>query len=184
VLDALTMHRRALPFLVAACVTLGAVPSATVNAQAACAAPGSINCPNYERYVNHKYGFAVEVPTLFAKKSADADGRAESFELADRVRVRAWAMVNSPASTSVEQLYGDWGRREGLTFKTIAGNTWVVRGHEGKKLYYSRSILADGIICTIEATYDRELGDVMEPVLARIGASLMTVPEGKRVPAP
>jgi hypothetical protein len=68
-----------------------------------------------------------------------------------------------------------------VSFKTLAMNTWIVRGREGAHLYYSRSILADGIISTVEVTYPPELADAMEPVLARVGASLMTVPgEGSR----
>lgn len=137
-------------------------------------------CPSYERYVNHKYGFSVDVPTLLVKKPGDADGRGQPFELGSRVRARAWAMFDNPPMT-VAQLYGDWTRRDGVTFKTLAMNTWVVRGRDGGRLYYSRSILADGIICTIEISYDRDLAEVIEPILARTGASLMTIPgEGMR----
>jgi hypothetical protein len=140
----------------------------------ACASPGSIECPVYERYVNRKFAFSVDVPTFFAKKPGDADGRGQPFELGSKARVRAWAMFDNPPMT-VQQLYGDWTRREGVTFKTLAMNTWIVRGREGGHLYYSRSILADNIIATIEVSYDADLAEAIEPVLARMGASLMTL---------
>jgi hypothetical protein len=148
-----------------------------------CLAPGTLECPTYERYVNHKYGFSVDVPAFFVKKAADADGRGQPFELGTRVRVRAWAMFDNPPMT-VQQLYGDWTRRDGVTFKTLTMNTWVVRGHEGQRLYYTRSILADGIICTVEVSYERDVADAIEPILARMGATLMTLPgEGIRARA-
>ena len=89
-------------------------------------------------------------------------------------------MFDNPPMT-VQQLFGDWTRRDGITFKALAVNTWVVRGKDGGRFYYSRSILADGIICTIEIAYDRDLADLFEPILARSGPSLMPLPgEGIR----
>jgi hypothetical protein len=130
--------------------------------------------------VNHKYGFSVDVPTFFTRKPGDADGRGQPFEYGSRARLRAWAMFDNPPMT-VRQLYGDWTRRDGITFKTLAANTWIVRGREGARFYYTRSILADGIITTIEVSYDKDLAAVFEPILARTGASLMTLPgEGIR----
>jgi hypothetical protein len=140
-----------------------------------CAEGGAPQCPTYVRYVNDKFAFSVDVPDFFARKGADADGRGQPFEYGKRAKARAWAMYNVPVMT-LEQLYGDWGRRDGVSFKTLAGNTWVVRGSERGKMFYSRSILADGIITTIEVTYDPVLGDAFEPVLARMGATLMALP--------
>ena len=157
--------------------------AAAADPSPSCASPGSIDCPTYERYENRKFGFTVDVPTFFVRKPADADGRGQPFDFAGKARIRAWAMYDNPPMT-VEQLYGDWTRREGVTFKTLVMNTWVVRGKDGGRLFYSRSILADGIISTIEVSYAPELADAMEPVLARLGASLMIVQgEGARARA-
>lgn len=152
----------------------------------ACADAGSLACPTYERYVNLRYGLSVDVPTFFTKRGADADGRGQPFEYGSRdqsARARAWAMVDSPQAPggppmTVAELYGDWTRRDNVTFKTLAMNTWVVRGSEHARLYYSRSILADGIIKTIEVHYDPALADAFEPIVARMGASLMALPAG------
>jgi hypothetical protein len=172
------MRRLAVSLALAAMA--GTTPASTACAQPTCPSPGSLACPTYERYVNHKYGFSVDVPTIFVKKPGDADGRGQPFELGARARVRAWAMIDNPPMT-VQQLYGDWTRREGVTFKSLTMNTWVVRGKDGARLYYSRSILADGLICTVEVSYDLDLAEVLEPVLARMGASLMPIPgEGAR----
>lgn len=140
-----------------------------------CAHPGTLECPIYERYDNRKFGFSVDIPTFFTRKAADADGRGQPFDYGGKARVRAWAMVDNPPM-SAEQLYGDWTRRAGITFKALAMNTWVVRGKDGGRQFYSRSILEGGIIMTVEVTYAPELGDGLEPVLARMGASLMAVP--------
>jgi hypothetical protein len=175
--------RRAFAFLVA--LAEAGFPSHTARAEDGsdaavdaghCADAGTPECPLYVRYVNDKFGFSVDVPSFFTRRGADADGRGQPFEYGKKAKARAWAMYNVPVMT-LEQLYGDWGRRDGMTFKTIAGNTWVVRGSERGKNYYSRSILADGIITTIEVTYDPTLSDVFEPVLARMGASLMVLPD-------
>jgi hypothetical protein len=146
-----------------------------------CGAAGTLECPSYARYVNHRYGFSVDVPTFFVRKAADADGRGQPFEYAaGKARMRAWAMVDNPPMT-VDQLYADWTRRERVTFKTLAMNTWVVRGKEQGRLYYSRSVLADGIISTVEVSYAPEIADALEPILARVGSSMMTIPgEGVR----
>ena len=130
--------------------------------------------------MNHKYGFAVDVPAFLVKKPGDADGRGQTFELGSRVRVRAWAMYDNPPMT-IQQLFGDWTRRDGLTFKSLTKNAWVVRGHEGQRLFYTRSILADGLISTIEVSYEPEVALAIEPILARMGATLVTLPgEGLR----
>jgi hypothetical protein len=142
---------------------------------ASCPPPGTPECPTYQRYENRRFGFTVDLPAFFARKPADADGRGQPFEYAGKVRARAWAMFDNPPMTA-EQLYSDWTRRDGVTFKALAGNTWVVRGKDGGRLYYSRSILAEGIISTIEVTYAPELADAFEPILARVGASLMVTP--------
>jgi hypothetical protein len=167
---------------------------------AADAGAGSLECPTYERYVNSRFAFSVDVPTLFAKKGADADGRGQPFEYGSKARIRAWAMYDSPATPesppmTAEELYRDWTRRDHVTFKMRAMNTWVVRGAERGRLhpndapvqlaYYSRSILADGIITTVEVWYDPSLADAFEPIVARVGASLMTIPgEGVRARVP
>ena len=163
------------PVLVALSLVTLSAGAAPADPMPPCASPGSIDCPAYERYENRKFGFTVDVPTFFTRRPADADGRGQPFDYAGKARVRAWAMFDNPPMT-VEQLYGDWTRRDGVTFKTLVMNTWVVRGKDGGRLFYSRSILADGIISTIEVSYAPELADAMEPVLARLGASLMVVP--------
>jgi hypothetical protein len=161
-------------------LSTAAAADSVVPPAPSCTSPGAIECPAYDRYVNHKYGFSVDLPTFFVKKAGDADGRGQPFEYGSKARVRAWAMFDNPPMT-VQELYGDWTRRDGITFKTLAMNTWVVRGRDGGRNYYTRSILADGIISTIEISYDRDLADVFEPILARTGASLMTLPgEGIR----
>jgi hypothetical protein len=163
-----------IPFALAlACVAPPA--AADPSSAASCAPPGSLSCPTYERYENHKYAFSVDVPAFFTRKPSDADGRGQPFDYAGKARIRAWAMYDNPPM-SVEQLYGDWTRRDGVTFKSLAVNAWVVRGKDGGRLFYSRSILADGIISTVEVTYAPELADALEPILARLGASLMVVP--------
>ena len=140
-----------------------------------CTPPGSLACPVYGRYENRRYGFSVDVPSFFTRRAADGDGRGQPFDYAGKARIRAWAMYDNPPM-SVEQLYGDWTRRDGVTFKSLAMNTWVVRGKDGGRLFYSRSILADGIISTVEVSYAPELADAIEPILVRLGASLMVLP--------
>jgi hypothetical protein len=155
-------------------------PAPESVASASCIAPGTLECPVYERYVNHKYGFSVDVPAVFVKKAPDADGRGQPFELGSKVRIRAWAMFDNPPMT-LQQLYADWTRRDGVTYKGLAKNTWAVRGRDRTRLFYTRSILADGIICTIEVSYEPEVAAVIEPVLARMGATLQPLPgEGIR----
>lgn len=153
-----------------------------VSAEPACVDGGGPACPVFARYVNEKYAFSVDVPTFLARRGADADGRGQPFGYASggrRIKVRAWAMFNAPVMT-VEELFGDWSRRGKVSFKAIAGNTWVVRGTENGQLFYMRSILSEGLITTIEATYDPSFADDLEPVLARMGASLLPIP-GKGV---
>jgi hypothetical protein len=177
-----------LSWLALACAFLGtAAPALADDASAGGAATdaegeagcdgGGLKCPAFSRYVNDKFAFSVDVPTFLAKKGADADGRGQPFAYAVNgraIRVRAWAMYNAPVM-SVEELFGDWGRRGKVSYKGIAGNTWFVRGTENGQLFYMRSILSDGVITTIEVTYDPAFSDDLEPILARMGASLMTL---------
>jgi hypothetical protein len=159
---------------------LAVLPGVALADTSAPPAVGTLDAPAYERHENHRYGFAVDVPAFFVRRAADADGRGQTFEYGAKARLRAWAMVDNPPMT-LEQLYGDWTRREGVTFKTLVANTWIVRGREGGHLYYSRSILVDDIIATVEISYAPDIADAIEPILARVGATLMVVPgEGAR----
>jgi hypothetical protein len=154
----------------------GAAPSDAGDA--VCGDAGSLACPAYVRYVNEKFAFSVDVPTFLVRRGADADGRGQPFDYragGKRISVRAWAMYNAPVMT-VDQLFADWCRRGKNTFKAVAGNTWIVRGTENGRSFYMRSMLSDGIITTIEATYDPAYADDFEPVLARMGATLMPIP--------
>ena len=160
--------------------------AAEAGGAAACGDGGTPTCPVYSRYVNDRFAFSVDVPTFLARKGADADGRAQSFAYTSggrKIRVRAWAMYNAPGMT-VEEHCGDWCRRGKVSFKSIAGNTWVVRGAENGQLYNLRSNPTDGIITTIEAVYDPSFADDFEPALSRMGATLMTIPgQGVRAKA-
>jgi hypothetical protein len=75
-----------------------------------------------------------------------------------------------------EQLYGDWTRRNGVTFKELTGDTWTVRGKDAGKMFYSRSVFADGVISTVELSYDPAMADALDPIVTHIGASLTLVP--------
>jgi hypothetical protein len=151
------------------------VTAAAPVAAAACPPEAGSTCPvAYQRYVNTKFAFSVDVPTFLIRKGADADGRGQPFAYGTKARARAWAMYNVP-QMSLGELFGDWTRRAGITFQAQAMNTWVVRGQENGKYYYSRSILADGIITSIEITYDPSIAEAMEPVLARMGPSLQAL---------
>jgi hypothetical protein len=143
-----------------------------------CGDAGGPACPTYARYVNDRFAFSVDIPMFLSKKGADADGRGQPFEYranGKRIWVRAWCMYNAPVMT-VDQLLGDWSRRGRNSYKGVAGNTWVVRGAENGQRFYMRSILSEGFITTIEATYDPSFEEELEPVLARMGATLMTWP--------
>jgi hypothetical protein len=167
-----------------ACLLPPVVASAQNAAPIVCSADAGPACPVYERYANGKFAFSVDVPTFFEKKGADADGRGQPFAFGTKARARAWAMYNVP-QMSLQQLFGDWTRRAGVTFQALAGNTWVVRGQEGGRFYYSRSILADGIIVSIEITYDPSVADAFEPILARMGPSLQVLKgQGPRAAKP
>ncbi len=139
-----------------------------------CPPDAGASCPGYERDVNAKFAFSVDVPTFFATLGADADGRGQPYAYGTKARARAWAMYNVP-TMSLAQLFGDWTRRAGVTFQALAMNTWVVRGKDGDRYYYSRSILADGIIVSIDISYDPSLAEAFEPILARMGPSLQVL---------
>ena len=79
-------HRHALALALAGLLlpAVAAADSPTPPpASSACASPGAVECPVYERYVNHKYGFSVDVPTFFVKKA----GRRRRARSALRVRL-------------------------------------------------------------------------------------------------
>src|SRR5258708_24313785 len=89
--------------LVGLLASLPAVASADTapdpSASPACATPGSLECPTYQRFTNHKYGFSLDVPTLFVKKTGDADGRGQPFEHVSNARTRPRARFHHPPLT-------------------------------------------------------------------------------------
>ena len=131
---------------------------------------------------NEKFGFSCEYPASLLLKPRDSDGRGQSLYSKDgKVDMRCWAMYSHQPA---KELYEDWVRRPGLTFKELTDNEWTVAGAENNQLFWSRSVLADGLITTVEVHYDKSLKDTMEPMAKHSMASLKLLPMGVRAKHP
>ena len=149
--------------------------AAPVAASAADAGPPV----EYKTYTNDKWGFAVDVPTLFSRELKSGPGSRFLWPSATGTRAEMYAWGAHYVNTPIQDLYADWTRRP-LTFKELKGNVFVVRGKEGGRLFYSRSILQDGMLTTVEIDYVPELAEWVEPVILHVNESYKFVPLGFR----
>ena len=104
-----------------------------------------------------------------SRRPADADGRGQPFELGSQGAHPRVGHVRQPADDR-EQLYGDWTRRDGITFKTLAMNTWVVRGRRGRPPLLHAVDPRRRHHLTVEVSYDREVADVDRAASSRAWA--------------
>ena len=160
----------------------GAVPT-DAEAPATAAFAGDAGDPDlpslvqYAQLSNEKFAFTADYPTFFIPRSPDGDGRGQTFHWKTKATLRAWAMY---ALDSITSLYADWVRRPGITFKEQKDDYWIVAGTDGTELYYSRSVLADGLITTLEVHYDAALKDYFAPIQEHVTSSLKMLDGGYR----
>jgi hypothetical protein len=162
-----------------------AAPSAAASASASAAASADapedagVDAGSFALLTNDHFGFSCEYPDFFLKQPADGDGRGQSLYTKDRkATMRCWAMYSHQPA---QELYDDWVRRPGLTEKRLDGNTWVVAGREDNMDFYSKSVLADGLITTVEMHWDPSLGSTYTPLAHHATDSLQLLPLGVRL---
>lgn len=172
-----------------------AAPSAAPSAAASAGSGGDAGASDAVSYVlhtNEAWGFSCEVPATFQKRPADSDGRGQGFFWKNKATMRAWAAANSPRM-SLKALFEDWTRRTGILEKEMhedpdaAGDEkgyrgwWrVVAKEPGGKIWFTKSFVADGLLTTVELTYDAAAKDEMEPIAQRVTSSLRLEPTGRR----
>src|SRR5208282_2617451 len=79
----------------------------------------------YTTYTNDKWGFTVEVPTVFSRELKSGPGSRFLWPSKTGSQAEMYAWGAHYVDTPIKSLYEDWIRRP-LTFKELQGNAFVV----------------------------------------------------------
>ncbi|MFO0670163.1 MAG: hypothetical protein U0235_11130 [Polyangiaceae bacterium] len=155
-------------------VATASATSSVVGPSRSDAAKASLPSPiAYDRYVNPRFGFGVDVPTFLHAEEPPTNGDGRTFTFGDALELRAWGMYG------VEPLDEAWKRdatQRGVTYKSIQGDGYVVSGTAptdgGSRVFYKRTVVAGDVVMAVELEYAASLKAEMDPVVARVAGSL------------
>lgn len=110
--------------------------------------------PAATRYVNPRFGYAIDVPAGFKTERAPANDDGRIFGSADGAHLTVWGSNNVSGDTAASLFAGDVARRgKSVVYKTLGANFYAVSWHEGTDVYYVRQYVGAGSSNGFSLTY-------------------------------
>ncbi len=135
--------------------------------------------PSWLRYVNPRFGVAVDYPALFGKRDPPPEnGDGQMFRtVGGDATLRVFGGYNVDGQSASQLMAID--RTAGTTYSyTKATNTWfVLLGTKGSMITYMRCDLgSSGVVGCFELDYPASASGQWSPVVNRISRSLRLLP--------
>jgi hypothetical protein len=134
----------------------------------------------YENYTNVRFNYTIEYPAdllLPKDEAANGDGRIFSARHGP-AELRVWGQYNAMVDTLKKAYLRDLKKRgEGVTYKLLKNDSYVISGVEDGRIYYQKTILSgkdgDGgaVFATFALEYDLALRKIYDGVATRVSRS-------------
>ncbi|MBA4371405.1 MAG: hypothetical protein C0402_00940 [Thermodesulfovibrio sp.] len=133
----------------------------------------------YKRYVNVRFGYGISYPAgiLFPQGEADnSDGQRFLSKDGD-LEMLVWGSNNALDETIKSKFQEDIKEKtkeqpdKRVTFKYLKGNTYVVSGYRGEKIFYQKTMLDNDAFMTFLLIYPSGKKKDFDPVVAEISRS-------------
>jgi hypothetical protein len=138
----------------------------------------------YNRYVNARFGFSVDVPAGFTEDQPPANGDGRSFTSRSGVdKVAVWGQYNvqdeTPKSAFDDALSGS--ATQSVTYSALTGDVMVVSGINGDgNIYYWWETVGPGVIFVMDWEYPPSdkptVGPLLEQAVKTFHPGLLTMP--------
>lgn len=131
----------------------------------------------YQTYRNARFDYSIAYPSALLIPQGEAEnGDGQKFLSRDG---RAEMMVFGSHNALDQSLRDAYEEAAGtsqhpnrsVTYKVLRGDWFVVSGTKGKKTFYQKTILRDGVFKTFRIEYDTDQKLIFNPVTTKIAAS-------------
>lgn len=130
--------------------------------------------PELGRYVNARYGYAIDYPKAFSSQGESANGDGQVFASPDgRGEMRVFASRNLPRRTLRDRYQESLAALGTRPLFTLLRDDWfVVSGLAGGKVVYEKTLFRRDTFFTVAFAYDPAARAAFEAVVGRVVRSL------------
>lgn len=110
----------------------------------------------YKTYVNGRYGFSVQYPTVFTEGQAPTNDDGREFYNEESTIVAYGNLINILAENETIETYYSQTLAElsnSVAYKRLGNNWYVVSYNRGSNTIYQKAIINNGVIFTLKITY-------------------------------
>lgn len=156
--------------------TTAAAPSATVSASAApsvSAAPSGDALPTqitYTTYKNAKYGYSIEVASIWSSSSLFLGDAGHEWKLGERALMNVAAMEGP--GKSIKDWYNEARKEPGILGANLDEDWFTKTGKRDGKIFWQRSVLKNNVLYSVRFEYDEILKQYLDRIIARASATL------------
>ena len=131
----------------------------------------------YQTYRNARFDYSIAYPSALLIPQGEAEnGDGQKFLSRDgRAEVMVFGSHNALDQSfrdAYEEAAGTSQHpNRSVTYKVLRGDWFVVSGTKGKKTFYQKTILRDGVFKTFRIEYDTDQKLIFNPVTTKIAAS-------------
>jgi hypothetical protein len=130
----------------------------------------------YRTYANARFKYSISYPAgLLAPQGEAENGDGQAFRSKDgSAEMRVWGQNNFDNKTlraSFQEAVGEAG--DGVTYKVIRGNWFVVSSVSQGKIHYQKTMLHGDVFKTFLIDYDEGKRATYDPITARIAKSFV-----------
>lgn len=140
---------------------------------------GSLQAAEWSRYVNPRFGMAVDIPAHFhAEGAAPVDGEGKRFRAQNgRATITAWgapAQADDFMAETGARIRADEAEGWAITYRSETPDWAAWGGTRGGHVFYAKAILVCNGTQTANVRLDYPAADVpnFDPVVTRLGQSL------------
>jgi hypothetical protein len=132
---------------------------------------------DYRLYENEKFDFSIAYPANFLIPQGETpNGDRQRFISMDGRVVMEVSATPKSTDESLKEIYqaaGEWisNRAGSVTYKVRKDDWFVISGYEGKRIFYQKTILDDGILKTFRIECDEEQKKILQPMTEKIARS-------------
>lgn len=129
--------------------------------------------PNYDTYVNSRFGYSVKYPNILKKGSESENGDGCEFISEDGFIMKVYGSNDvSVFNKTLDEMYTDeLKEHKDITYKVKKKNWFVISGYDGEMIFYIKKYIGTSSSNTLYLNYPSNLRDKYYDVITVISKS-------------
>jgi hypothetical protein len=162
--------------LVVACHDHSSAPSAAASATASASAAGATSAAalpasiTYSTYKNPRYGYTVEVASIFTAQEPVRGDAGQLWTWGSRAQMSVVSVDGK--GRSVTDWFGDSKQEPGYSSGSVTGSAFFTTGRANGKSFWQKTLLQGGRLYSVRLECNEGDKAFFDPVATRIGESL------------